>query len=339
MFQKARLKLTAWYLMIIMTVSIVFSLVIYMGIDRELGRFERLQETRLKNESELMLPNQLPRQFRTINLEDITSARERLIWTLIAINIGIFGIAGLTGYFLAGRTLRPIQFMVDEQNRFIADASHELRTPITALKSEIEVYFREKSHSIGEADSLLKSNLEEVNALQTLSDNLLELAQYQGSNGSISFEKVKLSEIITNALKKITPLAKEKQISIENKIHNEILTGNRQNLTQLLVILLENAVKYSPKKTTVTIKSKKTDHKISISVEDQGIGISKKDIPYVFDRFFRADTSRSKENVPGYGLGLSIAKKIVQAHNGTITVKSEMGKESVFSVTFQNRTV
>ncbi len=329
MFQKTRLRLTSWYLMIIMTVSIVFSIVIYAGIDRELGRFERLQETHRES----------LRQFRAINPEDIASARERLIWTLIAINIGIFGVAGLAGYFLAGRTLKPIQFMVDEQNRFIADASHELRTPITALKSEIEVYFREKSHTISEADSLLKSNLEEANALQALSDNLLELAQYQESNGVLPFESISLLEIINSSIKKISPLAKQKQISIINKTHAEALMGNKQSLIQLLVILLENAVKYSPKGTTVTMKSKKTNHKISISVEDQGVGISKKDLPYVFDRFFRADTSRSKKNVPGYGLGLSIAKKIVQSHNGNITVKSEMGKWSIFSVTFQNRTV
>src|SRR3989304_7701028 len=163
-----QIKLTVWYLLIIMLVSVVFSLVIYSGINRELGRFERSQVLRLRREQELMLPAPLPPELRGLDAQIVAAARMRLTLTLVLINIGIFGIAGFAGYFLAGRTLKPIKEMVDEQNRFITDASHELRTPITSLKTEIEVNLRDKNLS-KDAKKLLESNLEEVNSLQSLS--------------------------------------------------------------------------------------------------------------------------------------------------------------------------
>ena len=176
MFQKARIKLTAWYLLIIMLVSILFSVVIYSGINRELGRFERSHVIIFRDER-LVPPNPPPPvDITKIDTQGLTAARTRLTLTLIFINIGIFWIAGLAGYFLAGRTLRPIKEMVDEQNRFITDASHELRTPLTSLKTSIEVNLRNKNMTLAQAKELIKSNLEDVEYLQTLSDGLIRLA-------------------------------------------------------------------------------------------------------------------------------------------------------------------
>ena len=112
-----------------MLVSITFSVVIYSGINSELGRFERLQGVRLQREQQLMLPVPPPPEIHGLDLVAIAAARTRLTIILIFINLGIFVAAGFSGYFLAGRTLRPIKEMLDEQNRFITDASHELRTP------------------------------------------------------------------------------------------------------------------------------------------------------------------------------------------------------------------
>jgi two-component system, OmpR family, sensor histidine kinase CiaH len=333
MFQKARIKLTAWYLLIIMLVSIVFSLAIYSGINGELGRFERAQDLRLKRERELMMPAPLPPDFHILDRQTIAEARMRLTLILIIINTGIFVVAGFAGYFLAGRTLRPIKGMVDEQNRFITDASHELRTPLTSLKTSIEVNLRNKNLTIDQARKLIESNLEDVETLRVLSDGLIRLTYYQKSNGNIAFEKILLKEIIENAVDRVKAMAQEDKIKIDFKIGKISLVGDRKSLTELFVILLDNAVKYSRQNSQVKVLAFKKDGKTVVAVSDEGIGIDGKDLPHIFDRFYRAEKSRSKKDVSGYGLGLSIAKKIVEIHNGTIAVRSEKGEGTTFTVT------
>lgn len=333
MFESARVKLTVWYLVIIMAISVLFSVVIFARINSDLTRFEKIQ-VRFQQDLEQgrirEFPGPRPAPPQRLNPGDIREARTQLILVLTIINLAILAAAGALGYFLAGRTLRPIKEMVDEQNRFVTDSSHELRTPLTSLRSEIEVGLRNKSLSLQSAKKLLESNLEEVISLQVLSDNLLELSQ----NGSLVSKKLmkstSLSAVIEVAIKKVEPMAKTKQIKIENKIQSGKVNGISDRLTEVFVILLDNAIKYSPTKSTVTVSSKKDASKVHISVKDHGVGIDEIDLPHIFDRFYRADKSRSKS---GYGLGLSIAKKIVESHNCSINVKSLPGKETEFLVT------
>jgi len=160
----------------------------------------------------------------------------------------------------------------------------------------------------------------------------LQLTQYQKANSNLQFTKVILSETAEEAIKKIEPLAKQKNISINNQVGRYEISANKFGLVDLLVILLDNTVKYSNKNTTVTLSSKKTDGFVLLSVKDQGVGIAEKDLPYIFDRFFRGDRARTKSGSGGYGLGLSIAKKIVEAHHGVITVESKLGQGSKFTV-------
>ncbi len=344
MFKSARLKLTGWYLLIIMLISILFSMVIYAGINREYDRFERNAKLRLEREKQ-GLPSYeefrkerqrqglyVPPMPQSADPGLITQARTRLQIILLAVNLVVLGVAGLAAYFLAGRTMRPIAEMVEEQNRFITDASHELRTPLTSLKSEIEVNLRDKKLTLAQAKNLLKSNLEEVNNLGKLSDNLIKLTQYQKTNNHINFEKVSLLAIIQEAQKKVTGMAKGKNIMIRNRVKDCTLKADLQSLCELFVILLDNAIKYSPKNKSIIMDSRKVDHVVAIDVKDQGIGIDKEDIPHLFDRFYRSDKSRAKGNVQGYGLGLSIAKQIVDRHEGLISVKSEIGKGTNFTI-------
>lgn len=330
MFKLARLKLTAWYLLIIMLVSMVFSFAIYNGINREFGRFESAQELRLERERSTLLPLQ-SRGSRIFDPLMISQAREHLTLTLILLNLGILVISGFAGYFLAGKTLKPIKEMVDEQNRFITDSSHELRTPLTSLKTTIEVALRDKNLNLYSAKKLLKSNLEDVDSLQILSDDLIKLAQSQNPNGNFVFENVSVAEILSAAIDKIKPLAGKNKISIKTHIKNLEIEGDKKSLTETLVILLDNAVKYSNKNSSVEISSGKDDGHFMISVSDKGIGIESKDLPFIFDRFYRVEKSRSKD-VAGYGLGLSIAKKIISVHNGSISVKSKKGKGTTFTI-------
>lgn len=335
MFQSARIKLTAWYVLIIMLISVLFSVVIYTSINRELERFRYIRQLRLEREQAgLFTPPPSPFPDNSdLNPEEYVSAEKRLAFILFLINMSILGLSAIASYFLAGKTLRPIKIMVDEQNQFITDASHEFRTPLTVLRSEIEVNLRDKNLTLPDAKSLLSSNLEEVARLQSLSNNLMELAQYQNINNAIPLQKLSLLDIAKNAVKKITPLAQLKNIKIINKVKNYAIKGNEQSLTELFIILLDNAIKYSHEKTKIYITSHKTDHHIGIAIEDQGIGMNKADMSHIFDRFYRADKSRTKEKTSGYGLGLSIAKKIVESHKGTIQVESRLSKGSVFTIT------
>jgi signal transduction histidine kinase len=323
MFQKARIKLTAWYLLIIMLVSTSFSMVIFRVLTSELDRIERVARIRIEH--------RLPQPPVFLDTDLVQETKRRLLLRLVAINVLIVTGSAVAGYFLAGRTLTPIADMVDEQNRFITDASHELRTPLTSLKSEIEVNLRDKELSLVQAKALLTSNLEDVNSLQVLSDGLIRLTHYSAKGGS-DVADVSLDGIAREAIRKVTNAAKEKQMTIINDIGNIKIRGNQTVLTELIVIFLDNAIKYSTKQKMIHLTGKKSDGHIIISVADQGIGIDEKDIPHLFDRFYRADKSRTKTDVPGYGLGLSIAKQIVTRHDGTIRVTSALNKGTTFTI-------
>jgi len=137
------------------------------------------------------------------------------------------------------------------------------------------------------------------------------------------------------AMKKVEPLAKKNKITIKNEVKERRIQGIPERLTEVFVILLDNAIKYSPANTTITLTSKGNEKQVEVSVIDQGIGIEPKDLPHIFERFYRASKSRDKSHISGYGLGLSIAKKIVEAHHGTITAESKRDKGITFKLVFR----
>jgi len=328
MFHQAKIKLTVWYLLIITLVSLFFSVLVYRSLTFELNRMEERERLRIERE----IPNR-PRPF-TLSSEAIEETKHRILLTILVINLVVLGASSVAGFFLAGRTLTPIKKMVEEQDRFISDASHELRTPITALKSEIEVNLRDKKLTLIGAKKLLLSNLEETNNLQVLSDNLIKLSQYHHRQNTFVMTQVSLKTVVNLANKRVNLLAKNKNIQVVNQIKNVTLWGEEASLVELLVILLDNAIKYSPKNTQITLLSHRTDGHLILKVIDQGMGISRKDLPHIFDRFYRADKARSHQ-VAGYGLGLSIAQEIVKRHQGTIKAESQLGQGTVFSVSLQ----
>lgn len=338
LFQIARVKLTAWYVLLILIISVAFSVGIYEIATSELDRFDQQQQRRLENKLKDPFVTQLPEDIRS-ELERrlaegsfIDESKRRIRLTLLLLNLGILISSGSLGYFLAGRTLRPIDEMVKQQNQFISDASHELKTPLTALKTELEVNLRDKNLSLPESKKLLQSNLEEVNSLVHLSESLLTLSQNHEQKNYSSPVNIIVNELVEAALKKVIPLAKDKKIIFENKTGKESFYGQFNSLKDCLVILLDNAIKYSQKETKITINSGRTDGMIYLSIADQGIGIAKKELPFIFNRFYRSDISRTKNNTKGFGLGLSIAKKIIVSHNGKISVKSVENKGTTFTI-------
>lgn len=332
MFRSARIRLTIWYALTIMFVSAVFSLVIYRGASQEIDRFSQSQRARIQRllrESE-SLPLEVRKDLviPVSPLADPDLAHEtkvRFAFLLAILNSSIAVLAAILGYLLAGKTLQPIQHMVNEQHRFISDASHELRTPLTALKASIEVGLRDSSLSTADAQTLLTESLDDVNKLQKLSDNLLHLAQYRKPTSREQFEAVSIKKTVQAALKTVTPLAKKKQITIKKDLADVQVWGQADSLRELFVIILDNAIKYSPVKTEITVQTTLKRRRVDITVTDQGKGIAETDLPHIFDRFYRADTARQHDAADGYGLGLAIAEEVVRRHSGSIEVESSPG--------------
>ena len=219
--------------------------------------------------------------------------------------------------------------MVKEQKEFVSNASHELRTPLTSLKTEIEVALRDRTMNLTDVKKLLTSNLEDVNSMQRLSNYLLELNRYENSDLELEIKKINLAEVAGRVIGQIGPIARKKGIKITSKLKKTVVYGTEDSLTELSKILIENAVKYSGKNKSVEVKTKNGG---ILEVKDFGIGIPEADIPHIFDRFYRGESSRSKEKVDGYGLGLSIAKSIVDKLGGKIKVDSKLGQGTTFSV-------
>ena len=345
MFRSARLKLTGWYLLIIMMISMVFSVMIYTAMAKELERGFRRAEMRFRAEElGIPLPQQLPRYWEDISpdlrkvdprfsfIEDLEAAKKRIISGLLMVNGVILGLSAVAGYLLAGKTLRPIERAMDEQKRFVADASHEFRTPLTALKTSMEVALRDKKLSLLEAKKVIKSSLEDIDSLQLLSNNLLNLTNLQSNGQNLVFKDVDIARVFSNAHRKILPLAREKNIKVKAKVKKQKIQANRESLEEMMLIFLDNAVKYSLPKGKVMARAKIDKKHLILEIKDMGIGIAQKDLPHIFDRFYRVDRSRSKNNVQGFGLGLSLAKRIIEIHRGSVEVISRIGKGTTFII-------
>lgn len=331
-FDFACIRLTVFYVLIAMTISISFSVAIFDISSNEIGRGLGRQSGILRD---IIVNNG-----QTVAFPDFDQSRQDLIdesnsnlkTNLVYFNFLIFVLSALSSYVLARKTLDPIEKAVEVQNRFTADASHELRTPLTAMKTEIEVALRDKRFDFKQAKGLLASNLEEVAKLESLSNALLSLTRHSEKISTLS--PISLEEVIINAYQKIEALAKTKNITFKNHLENVQVLGDSQSLEELFVILLDNAIKYSPSKSKVSINMNNDRRHVYASVKDQGVGIRATDMPRIFERFFRADRSRSREKVDGNGLGLAIADSIAKAHSAKIVVENNAGRGSTFTVVF-----
>lgn len=336
MFTQARIKLTVWYILIIMVVSAIFSLAIYQVLRREVHRFTNLQEERweLSQQSQFDSPMS-PRYLRVLVAKpDPALEREilgRIRVLLLMINGLVLVVSGGLAYILSAKTLQPIQQNMEDQRQFISDAGHELKTPLTALRTGMEVALRDQKLSLKEAKQLLSDSLEEVQVLQRMTQSLLQLSQ-----GTLvrkkDAEPVEMMAVVTRAVKKVSPLAKEKQIVLVSELVPARVLGSQSQLSELAVILLDNAIKYSPEKKTVRISLKCERRQVVLKVADEGFGIEKHHLPHIFDRFYRVDQSRTRLGDGGHGLGLSIAQRIVVAHQGQLSVSSQPGAGSTFTV-------
>jgi signal transduction histidine kinase len=313
-------------MMILMTLSIMFSVIIYQvafsAIKTHLEHFR----ISMQQSSDLFGP-----PVNDIMLRNATSVEkatsDRLILELLYLNLLVLVSGGFISYYLARRSLEPIEKVHEAQSRFTSDASHELRTPLAAMKAEIEVALRDNNATENELKQVLSSNLEEVDKLTKLSEMLLNLSR--ADHNKLKTGPVNLNKITQSTIKSFRQPPERIKF---NSGKAQVIVGNEVAIAELIKILVDNALQYSPDDSQISINISRENEFVKFEIINNGPGIHQDKLPYIFDRFYRADSSRTNGGQKGYGLGLAIAKSITELHGGRISVVSTPDHETTFMV-------
>lgn len=254
-----------------------------------------------------------------------------LLWIIIGgLIVGMVSII-VASYFLARRAMIPIQAAWEKQQQFVADASHELRSPITGIYSNAELMLRHPQLTIQEQSHRINTIMKESSRMTKLIASLLTLARSDADKAELQVAPVDFSEMVEMIAEHFKPLEELNKVSLTVQIKPAIeLMADRERLHQLVVILLDNAFKYTSEGGKILLSCDKDDKSAILVVQDTGCGIAAEHLPHIFDRFFRGDKARSRDK-GGTGLGLAIAKWIVEKHGGKIAVESS-GKGTTFQV-------
>jgi two-component system sensor histidine kinase CiaH len=264
------------------------------------------------------------------------SALSQLRTVLLAVFGGSIVPAALAGFALSGRVLRPIKVAMDSQRTFIADASHELRTPVAVVRTNAELLERHMASGPDEArsrdSSAVDDILSESERLGKMVDQMLTLAQADAGEMSLSRSEVPLDELVEQVGRSMKAIANARSIGLDTQTNGRVgVNGDPARLHELLVILTDNAIKYTDAGGSVALSTNRQPKRASIEVADTGRGIPAESLSHIFDRFYRVDKARSRDS-GGTGLGLAIARQIVDAHGGTIRIESEVGKGTKVTV-------
>jgi OmpR-family two-component system manganese-sensing sensor histidine kinase len=275
---------------------------------------------------------------RLVGYLRVSQSLEELNETFRKLDIGLAGgaaisliLVGMGGIFLTRQAMQPIEKSFDRLQQFTADASHELRSPLMAIKASSQVALRHP-------EGMRPSDAEEFGAIarsaehmSRLTEDLLMLARMD-EKLTVTWESIDLTELLQHLVKKFQPQALEQELTLVYQPGGSpMIKGNSEQILQLFTNLIENALHYTPSGGQITVSTSATGQWIDVSVKDTGIGIAPKQIENIFARFWRADTSRSQWT-GGSGLGLAIAQSIAEGHGGKITVTSRLGAGSCFTV-------
>lgn len=232
--------------------------------------------------------------------------------------------------------LKPVEKSWQQQNRFVSDASHELRTPITVILANLNILSSKKDDLIKTQYQWIDNTKEEANRMKQLVDELLFLARSDDSQNKLVFSKIDLSELLLSRILSFEALAFEKGIRLDYDISDDLnIIGHEGNVKQLISILLDNAMKYCGDKGSVYLKAFSLKDRTYVLVKNSGDLIDAEDLKHIFERFYRTDKSRSRTE-GGYGLGLAIAKTIVDNMYGKISVLSDKENGTVFKLELLN---
>ena len=260
--------------------------------------------------------------------------------TTIMAGLGLLAliIATIVGHILSGKAMVPLKAAYEKQRQFAADASHELRTPLAVVMASAELLQNDPSIKSPFLKQVVEDVHDEVKKMTKLVGDLLVVARSDNKALKLKPSKFDLGAVAAQTARLMQPLAEQKNIAIiAENLPKTMIHADEQKIRQLVLILVDNAVKYTPDGGKVTLEFRKAEKgKVCLAVSDTGIGIAPEDQEKVFDRFYRVDKARSRE-MGGNGLGLAIAQEIVELHQGTIAIDSVLGQGTTFTITLKTK--
>lgn len=250
-----------------------------------------------------------------------------------AISLLALIVAAAIGYNISGKVMAPMEAAYERQRQFAADASHELRTPLSVVMASADVLANDPSIQSPFLQQVIGDLKDEVKKMSKLVSDLLTVARSENSSEKLKLADFDFSADLQQVVRNMQLMAEKKQITLTGEIAEHIrYYGDEQKIKQLMLIFVDNAIKYTPEGGSVQVRTVAAKGKmVSFAVADTGIGVAKEDYRKIFGRFYRVDKARSRA-MGGNGLGLAIAKDIVEAHHGQIYIDSELGKGTTFTI-------
>lgn len=255
-----------------------------------------------------------------------------LIYTFLAVAFVMLIVIFFISRFFANRAIAPVQEAFDKQKRFIADASHELKTPLAIIQTNTDVLLANAEDTIANQSKWLRYIQSETDRMSKLTGDLLYLTQMEDTREAVITVPFSASEAAESVILAMEAVIFEKRITLDYDIEPGIqVRGSEQQFKQVVLILLDNAIKYTNSEGAITISLRRQHHEMVMTMANTGEGIASEHLERIFDRFYRTDSSRTRSQ-GGYGLGLAIAKAIVEQHKGRISAKSSLNDKTTFYV-------
>jgi signal transduction histidine kinase len=265
-----------------------------------------------------------------------SNGMQRLIISSLLIGIPALIALFFVSLFLAGLAIKPVETAWRSQQQFIADASHELKTPLTVILANTGILTSHPNAQISEHMKWIDSTVSEAARMKSLVENMLELAKGDFAEENLIHNEVNLSDVVTNSLLSFEPVAFEASVELVGETEPNLkIQGNDERLHKLTAILIDNAIKYAGRGGNANVKLSQSGSHILLSVQNTGAVIPPEHLPHLFDRFYRVDESRSTGQEGSFGLGLSIAKQITDEHGAKIWAESDRESETTFTVQFK----
>ena len=329
-------RLTLSYLAVIMTLSLIFTGIIYLlstaSLNRPLLPSED-ENSSVRVEAPEFEEHSFEDNFRKRLERRDDTTRITIIYSLVGFNLGIFVIGIFVSRNLAKLTLAPIERAIMKQTQFIFDASHELKTPLTAMLVRNEVALRKKSLPEEKAREVIEKNIEEILKMKELTVSMLDVARENGEPEKLT--EINVPEFLADLKEKLAPVAKERGVKIETEMNlgkNLRASVARNTLEQILTIFADNAMKYSGEK-IIYLRAGRRGKNAVFSVKDNGVGVKKEDQKRIFERFYQVDAARTRtEDKTSHGLGLAIAKNLAERQGYKIVLRSSEGRGAEFEV-------
>lgn len=255
-----------------------------------------------------------------------------LIYTFAVVGLAMLIVIYFLSRYFANRSIRPVREAFEKQKQFIADASHELKTPLAIINTNADVLLANSEDTIDHQSKWLHYIKSETERMSKLTSSLLYLTEIDDSRSTMIHAKFNMSDAVETIILTMEAMIFEKNISLDYSIEPELMVhGNNEQIKQVILILLDNAVKYAKSKGAVNVTLKKQNNEVVLAVSNTGEGIAPEHLDRIFDRFYRTDASRARQH-GGHGLGLAIARSIVDQHKGEIYARSVVGEGATFYV-------